>query len=299
VFEDVTVNVNGDLFDTAGSGDVVNVPVVNSEDSPIGTIAAGKVTVASGDLSLNGTDVDTLLPSANKALTTTLDNVPVAATYTAGVININNPAPSGYAGRILGLPQQVVQINAGDCGWGLSQGAFNFNIPRTAIGFYTLNASDPTGSTLNELNRFGNYARFTNLTGTADATQTVDIVGGDAVTRTAEAFIDHLQNITIFYVATTGNWATQCARANGASCDGMAVYFASVDISTQLYTYQSGILSHLQRLGITIPAVGIFTGEAVAGTTNIYCINASGVVISTLTQAGNRSALLFKKDVIW
>jgi hypothetical protein len=168
VFEDVTVNVNGDLFDTAGSGGVVNVPVVNENNAAIGVISAGKVTVTSGDLSLNGTDVDTLLPSDDLALTTTLDNVPVAATYTAGVININSPAGSGIAYVDFTAAQtQNYEIGFKDTGWHFLNGSYNRAKPTNPASYAKLDPADPTCKTLLENNIHGNKRRFTDAAGNA------------------------------------------------------------------------------------------------------------------------------------
>lgn len=66
-----TVTVNSGAFNTVASGGTLDVPVVNSDDSPIGTISGGKVVIGNSEISINSTLLQSVLATETQNINVT------------------------------------------------------------------------------------------------------------------------------------------------------------------------------------------------------------------------------------
>jgi len=202
--EDATVTVNTEAFATVAAGGSLNIPVVNQSNGAVGAIGSGKVTIRTADLSINGTDVDTLLPETNKALTVTLNGAPTTPTYTDGTINVSTGSGSGIAYVDFTAAQtQNYEVGFQDVGANFLAGRYNRTQPSDPATYAQLDPADPTGKTLLSNNIHGNKHRFTDAAGNAGPF-TYAFNSGTII-----AFQDHLHG---------GWWAGNWTNRNFTQC---------------------------------------------------------------------------------
>lgn len=291
--EDATVTVNTEAFATVAAGGSLNIPVVNQSNGAVGAIGSGKVTIRTADLSINGTDVDTLLPETNKALTVTLNGGATNPTYTAGTINVTTATPTGYVGLPLDIPAQIgVGINTADVFHAFNDGAFTKAIPTGYAGFQALDTTDPTGATLLYNSRlFDTKRRFTNLAGTGDTYSSVNWIDGTGTTRTARCMIDHLYDVCLLLTDDTGRWSSEWpTRLNGATHSGINIYPVSRGMLEALQRFDVSALNQLEAYmghsGL------VFSGEVpVSSTGTVYSM--TGITLGTTTRTTHLKVLLF------
>lgn len=249
------------------------------------------------EINLNSTLIETLSPGDVLNLSTTLDGSPTTASYSSGVININNPASSGYRGIPLGSPSQLYKIRNGDTGHAFELDAFSDANPSGFIGFNQLDGTDISGTTLVYNNSAGNKFRFTNLTGAGNSFTLVDWLGGDGITYQAKVIIDHLYSVNgtlILLTENTGRWSTTWqSRVNGATYDGSPIFSASRGILEQLIrldTASNHLVSIMGHIGV------VTSGEAVTTATTgspiqIYNLNTNLIGVSNIATPDTKTLL--------
>jgi len=301
----VTVDVNGTEVE-ADPGETVTVNVTRG-GAPIGDVTVTGSTIdvvvpvcapcEDATVTLNSDEVATVEAGGELALTTTLDNVPVAATYTAGVININNPAPSGYRGIPLGSPSQLYKIRNGDTGRAFELDAFTDSNPSGFIGFNQLDGTDISGTTLLYNNSLGNKFRFTDLGGSGNSFTLVDWIGGDGITYQAKVMIDHLygpRGTMILLTENTGRWSTTWqSRVDGATYDGSPIFSASRGILEQLIrldTASNHLVSIMGHIGVVTSGEAVTTATS-GGSIQIYNLNANLIGVSNIATPDTKTLL--------
>jgi hypothetical protein len=108
---DADVTVNTVFFGSATSGGDLEVPVVNTDDDPVGAIISGKVVVPDATFSIDGTQVDTVASGADLDVTVTLDGNPTTPTYNSGTKVL---AVTGGTSPSISIAVSDTTPNAGD-----------------------------------------------------------------------------------------------------------------------------------------------------------------------------------------
>ena len=152
---DATINVNSNLFDTAASGDTLNVPVVNSGSNPIGTIVANEVVIGNSVVNINTIQVGDVSAEDTLSINVTL-NGSNSGTWNAGSQTWEVVAAAVPVGATLMKTGQTTSYRTGDDG-DLEAGR--------ATSFTELASNNP----------FGNTNRFTDELGGQTYTKNIVI----------------------------------------------------------------------------------------------------------------------------
>jgi len=297
ILADTLVKANGVDLPAVVAGELVNFSVRNEANQNAGGyLNDHHWQIANANLSINGADVDTLVPEIDKALTVTLNGSATTPTYTAGVINVTTATPTGYCGLPLDVPaQNGVVVNTADTGAASLLGAYITPFPTGYAGYNSLDLTDATGSTLAQNNvLFGTKNRFTNLTGTANTYTAVNWLDGAGVTRTARCMIDHLygvKGICLLLTDDVGRWSSEWpTRLNGATYSGTSIYPVSRGMLEALQRFDVSALNQLEAYmghsGL------VYSGEVpVNSQGTVYSM--TGVTLGTTARTSNLKVLLF------
>jgi hypothetical protein len=259
---DATINVNGNLFDTAASGGTLNVPVVNSGSNPIGTIVGNEVVIGNSVININAIQVGDVSGEDTLSINVTL-NGSNSGTWNAGSQTWEVVAAAVPVGATLQKTGQTTSYATGDDG-ATQRGRLT--------NFTTLASNNPHGNT----------NRFTNKNGGQGY--------GGGVAIDWSTFNGSTVLAYYFGDSTTRAWTTQLTQYTGSTIDGLNGWnlfniYEAMNIMN--FSFPGGFVYNYAPFNLTRRYMFVSTNQT--GTT----------AISTETAGPNPFTTVAKSSSLW
>jgi hypothetical protein len=292
---DATVNVNNTLYDTVAGGDTLNIPILNSANTNIGTISAG-VSVTIGD------STAVIKNSAG----TTLDTELIPATVSEDIIlpDITLTQPNGdNETKVAGINLACTLIE------NLSTQDLNDDLTPTQINQIQRQQPTRTGqttsyrtgddgdlelgigasfSTLSDNNIWGNTNRFTDDTG--------------AQTYANDFVLDHLTGLMWYRIRVANVFWNDFIDTSQASTQGGFTDWFAPNIH-QLFPImnwgQSGVLNYVPFSLVNNSTATTFWSSTTSATTttNAYAVGINNAISSQSKTSAQRSGIYCRRFI--